>query len=120
VASEELSGGHTAYARLLLLLLGEAAAGVFLYALFTFMPTAVQMIATITAWGVLAYDNTVHPRKTKSLGTLLCVITAIPVCACGIAWRITHEEVWSRLALTGACLIAGLIFLNRREEWLDS
>jgi hypothetical protein len=117
MASEELSNARPAYVRFLLLLLGEAVAGVFLYALFTFMPTAVQIPIVLAAWAMLAYDNIFHPKKNRSLGSLLCTITGIPVFCCGVAWRITHEDVWSRLALTGACLMAALIFLDRRQDW---
>jgi len=111
-----LSDGRPAYARFLLLLLGEAAAGLFLYAVFTFMPMAAQALITIAAYAVLANDIIFQPRKGKSFGSLLCGITAIPACACGVGWRITHEDIWSRLMLTGACLMAGLILLDRRQE----
>ncbi len=116
--SENLNGGRTAYERflLLLLLLGEAIAGVFLYTIFTFMPTAVQILATLTSWAVIADDNIFHPQKNKSLGSLLCAITAIFFVSSGIAWRINHKDVWWRLMLTGACLTAGLIFLDRRAD----
>jgi hypothetical protein len=119
MASEELSDGRPGYARFLVLLLAEAATGVFVYAVFTFMPTAVQIPITVTVWAILFYDTTFYPKKNKSLASLLCAINGIPVCCCGVAWRITHKDVWSRLALTGACLMAALIFLNRRQEWLD-
>jgi hypothetical protein len=119
MASEELSSGRSVYARLLLLLLAEVASGVVIYALFTFMPTAVQVPITVAAWAILFYDSTFHPKKNKSLGSLLCAFTGIPVFACGIAWRVTHQDVWSRLALTGACLMAALIFLDRRQDWRD-
>ncbi|HTV65448.1 MAG TPA: hypothetical protein VMD98_07580 [Bryocella sp.] len=108
-----LNNGRAAYARFLLL------AGVFLYGVFTFTPTAVQMLITLVAWGIVSYDNIFHPKKNKSLASLLCVVTAISVFFCGLRWRITHEDVWSRLALIGASLMAALIFLDRREEWFD-
>ena len=116
MAPEDLSDGRPAYGRFLLLLLGETVAGVFLYAVFTFMPTTVQMVVTFLSWAIILNDITFHSTKNKSLGSLLCAITAIPVVCCGVAWRITHEDVWSRLMLTGACLMAALIFLDRRAD----
>ena len=116
MASEDLSDGRPTYVRFLLLLLGEAVAGVFFYGVFTFMPTEVQMIIGLACWGVIAGDNILHPKSNKSLGSLLCAITAIPVVVCGVEWRITHEDIWSRLMMTGFCLMAVLIFLDRRAD----
>jgi hypothetical protein len=116
MASENLNDGRAAYVRFLLLLLGEAIAGVFLYAVFTFMPMFVQLIIVLTGFVILDNDIIFHPQKNKSLASLLCAITAIPAFSCGVAWRITHEDVWSRLMLTGACLMAALIFLDRRAD----
>jgi hypothetical protein len=116
MASERLSDGRPAYARFLLLLLGEAVAGICIYAVFTFMPTAVQMPVTFTAWVIVAGDNILHPRKNKSLAALLCAITAAAASFCGIEWRITNQDFWSRLMLTGLCLMATLIFLDRRWD----
>jgi ABC-type sugar transport system permease subunit len=119
MSSENLNGGrpaYSAYKRFLLLLLGEAIAGFFLYGIFTFMPMAVQMVITLTSWVVIMNDNIFHPQKNRSLGSLLCGITAIPVFSCFVAWRITHEDVWSRLMLVGGCLMAALIFSDRRQD----
>jgi len=118
MASEELSDGRTAYARLLLLLLGEVVAGICIYGVFTFMP-AVQMPITFTAWAIVAGDNILYPKKNKSLSSLLCWITAVLTSFCGIEWRTTHLDIWSRLMLTGLCLMAALIFLDRRQDWDD-
>jgi hypothetical protein len=115
MSSGSLNSGRPTYERFLLLLLGEAVAGVFLYAVFTFMPTAVQMVITLISWAIIANDN-IDPKKNKSLGSLLCGITAIPVVYCCVAWRVTHEDVWSRLMLTGGCLMGALIFFDRRAD----
>jgi hypothetical protein len=115
MASEGLSHARPAYARLLLLLLGEVVAGICIYTVFTFMP-AVQMPITFTAWAVVAGDNILHPRKNRSLASLLSAITAVPTFFCGIEWRIGHQDVWSRLMLTGLCLMGTLIFLDRRWD----
>ncbi len=119
MASEGFSDGRSAYARFLLLLLGEAVAGVFLYGIFTLAPTAVQMLITLGAWAISSYDIIFCPKKNKSLASLLTAITAVLVFFCGLAWRNTHEDFWSRLALTGASLMAALIILDRRQEWFD-
>ena len=68
---------------------------------------------------VIENDIIFHPKKNKSLASLLCGITAIPVFSCGFAWGITHEDVWSKLSLTEACLMAALIFLDRRTDACD-
>jgi hypothetical protein len=114
MASEGLSDGRPAYACFMLLLLGEVVAGICIYAVFTFMP-AVQAPITFTAWAVVAGDNILHPRKNRNLASLLCAITAVPTSFCGIEWRITHQDVWSRLMLTGLCLMGTLILLDRRR-----
>ena len=119
MTSGDLSDGRPAYARFLLLLLGEAVAGVFLYGIFTLGPTAVQMLITLGAWAISSYDIIFHPKKNKSLASLLTSITAVFVFFCSLAWRSTHEDFWSRLALTGASLMAALIILDRRQEWFD-
>lgn len=116
MAPENVSDGLSASVRFLLLLFGEAIAGVFLYAVFTFMPVAVQIVPTLTSWAVIANDNIFHPQKNKSLGSLLCAITAILFVACGVVWRMNHKDLWWRLTLTGACLTAGLILLDRRAD----
>ena len=115
MASENLRGVRPAYARFLLLLLGEAVAGAILYAVFTFTPTAVQIVIALIGWVAIANDN-MFPKRTRSIGSLLCGITAISAVSCCVAWRMTHQDVWFRLMLTGACLMAALIFLDRRAD----
>jgi drug/metabolite transporter (DMT)-like permease len=118
--SKESDAGRPVYVRFLLLLVGEAIAGLALYAAFAFMPMAVQMVIVLTSFVIVQIDIIFYPKKNKSLASSLCGITAILLAASGVAWRITHEEVLSRLMLIGACLLAGLIFLDRRQEWFDS
>ncbi len=118
MASENLSGERPIYVRFFLLLLGEAVVGVFLYAVFTFLPFAVQMLIGLASWAIVFGENLNFP-KNRSLGSLLCGITGMATFSCSIAWRFTHNETWSRLAFVGACLLAGLIFLDRRQEWFD-
>jgi len=118
MASNIFGESRPVYVRLLLMVLGETIAGIFLYGLFTFMTLAVQMLIAVAAWAVVVNDNLTFP-KNKSLGSLLCGITGAASFSCCIAWRITNQELWSRLMLVGTCLLAALIFLDRREEWLD-
>jgi hypothetical protein len=48
-----------------LLLLGEAIIGLFLYAVFTFVPLAVQMTIAVAAWLIIA-NNIFFPKKKKA------------------------------------------------------
>jgi hypothetical protein len=116
MASEDLSEGRPAYVRFLLLLLGEVIAGLFLYATLTFMPLLVQIVIALIGLVILQNDILFHPKKNRSLASLLCGITAIPAFSCYIAWRVTHGEVWERLILVGGSLMAALIFLDRRAD----
>jgi hypothetical protein len=119
MSSEKLSSGRPVQERFLLLLLAEAITGFFLYGIFRFMPMAAQMVIALASWAVISNDIIFHPQKNKSLGSLLCGITAIPAFSCFVAWRITHEDIWSRLMLVGGCLMAALIFLDRRADAVD-
>jgi len=63
-------------------------------------------------------------QKQRSLGNLLCGITAIATAAFSIVSRFAYrgvlhwrEEPWFRLMCTAACLMALLIFLDRRPDW---
>ena len=96
-------------------ILGEAIAGALLYGFFTFMPVAVQMLIAVASWLIVVNENLTFP-KNKGIGSLLCGITAVAGFSCFMMWRITHEEIWSRLMLVGTCLLAALIFLDRRQE----
>jgi hypothetical protein len=101
--------------RLILLVACEAAAGISLYAIFTFMPFAVQLLVVVVVW-VIITNNFLDPSYTKSLGSLLWAITAMPTTFCYVRWRMTHQDSWSRLAIVGACLMAALIFVDRWQN----
>ena len=118
MASGIFGESRSIYARFLLMILGEVIAGAILYVIFAFMPVAVQMLIAVASWAIVVNENLTFP-KNKSLGSFLCEITGAASFSCGVAWRITHQEFWSRLVLVGTCLLAGLIFLDRRQEWLD-
>jgi ABC-type sugar transport system permease subunit len=113
-----LGDSRPAYVRFLLMLIVEAFAGVCLYAVFTVTPVAVQVVVAVASWAIVVNENLTFP-KNKSLGSILCGITGAASFSCFVAWRTTHEESWSRLGLVGGCLLAGLIFLDRRQEWFD-
>jgi hypothetical protein len=116
IASEDSNDDRPAYVRFLILLLGEAIAGVFLYALFTFIPMAVQMVIVLAGFVIVQIDIIFYPRKNKSLASLLCGITGILALFCYVAWKITHEDFLTRLGLVGGCLMAALIILDRRAD----
>jgi fatty acid desaturase len=116
MASENLSDARPAYVRFLFLVLGEAIAGLLLYATFRFMPTFLQIAIILTGLVILQNDILFHPKKNKSLASLLCAITAIPTFSCYVVWRISHGDGWERLMLVGGCLMAALILLDGRAD----
>lgn len=118
MASGIFADNRSIYARLLLMILGEGIAGAFLYALFAFMPIAFQVLVAVLSWVIVVNENLTFP-KNKSLGSILCGITGAATFCCGVAWRLTDQEFWSKLMLVGTCLLAALIFLDRRQEWLN-
>jgi hypothetical protein len=118
VSFEKYSDGQSLYARLALLIVGWATAGVLLYALSTFLPGAVLVIIGTAAWAVVKLDRV--SRKNKSLASLLGAITCLLTGVCGVALWVTHEhwheDVLGRLIFVGICLGAGLILLDRRAD----
>jgi hypothetical protein len=97
-----------------ILIIGWALAGVLLYALFTILPAVVMVTITMVAWVIVRFDS----RKTKSLGSLLCLITCLLTGICALAMHVTHwhEDVLSRLIFVGICLGAVLILLDRQAD----
>jgi hypothetical protein len=93
----------------------EVAAGFLLYLLCTFLPRGAQFPLGVTSFVILQMDILI-PSRRRSLGSLLCAITAVPATICGIAWSMADQAVWLRLALVNGCLMAGLILLDRWEE----
>ena len=118
MASGIFGESQATYRRLLLIVLGEAITGTFLYTVFKLMPLALQMMVALASWVILENEILTFP-KNKSLASLLSAITGGAASSCFVAWRITNQEFWSRLMLVGMCLSAGLIFLDRRQEWFD-
>lgn len=86
--------------------------------LFTFMPLRVQALIVFTSWIIVFIENLTFP-KNRSIASILCAIAGAFCLFCGIAWRITGSEGWSRAGLVCGCLLAGLVFLDRRQEWFD-
>jgi hypothetical protein len=89
MASSIFDENQPAYARLLLMIFGETTVGLFLYALFAFIPVAAQMVIVVGSWAIVATENLTFP-KNKSLGSLLSAITGTAGFSCGVAWKITH------------------------------
>jgi hypothetical protein len=116
--SSTFSESQPSYRRLLIMVLGEAIAGMLLYAAFKLMPLGLQILVAVACWVIVVNENLTFP-KNKSVGSLLSALTGVAVFSCGVAWGITSHEFWSRLMLVGTCLLAGLIFLDRRQEWFD-
>ena len=117
--SANFAGDQPVYLRLVLLIVGWATAGALLYALSTFLPTAVLAIIVVAAYAIVKLDRV--SRKNKSLASLLCVVTCVPTGVCALAMISTHwhEDVLGRLVFVGLCLAAGLILLDRRaDDWL--
>lgn len=106
------------YRRLLPMVAYEAIAGILLYAAFKVIPVGPQILIAVAGWAVVVNENLTFP-KNKSVGSLLSAATGTAAFSCGVAWKISNQEFWSRLMLVGICLLAGLIFLDRRQEWLD-
>jgi cytochrome b561 len=118
VSSENYSEGQSLYARLALLIVGWASAGVLLYVLSTVLPVEALAMIAIAAWAIVSFDTV--SRKNKSLASLLCWITCLLTAVCAVALRITHwhwhDYVLGRLIFVGICLGAGLILLDRRAD----
>ena len=112
--SDDQSVGQSVYIRMALLVAGWAITGLFLYALCTFLPSAVMAVILLVAWAIVRLDS----RKTRSLGSVLCVVTCSLTGVCALAMHFTHwhEDVMTRLIFVGLCLGAGLILLDRRAD----
>ena len=104
------------WGRFLLLGAGELLVGVVLYALFRFTPMAVQVIFGLMSWIIVRIDI-YDSKRTNSMGYRLCTVTAVPSTFCLIAWRITDRDVWMTLMLVCCTLMAGLIVLDRWEDF---
>ena len=116
--SNDQSTGRPVFLRMALLIVGWAIAGLLLYVLSTFLPIALMGGIVFAAWAIVRFDS----RKTKSLGSLLCVITCALTGVCSLAMHFTHwhEDVMARLIFVGLCLGAGLILLDRRADGWSS
>ena len=106
------------YARVALLLVGWATAGVLLYALSTLLPGEAMVIIGFVGWVIVKLDRASSWRK--SLASLLCGITCLLTSICAAALWATdwhwHGYVLARLTFVGVCLGAVLILLDRRAD----
>jgi hypothetical protein len=82
MTSENSSGGMPAYARFLLLFLGEGIVGIVLYSLFTRIPVAVQVLIFVAALVVVKIDN-FERSKDKTIASILCGATLGVAVFCG-------------------------------------
>ncbi len=101
--------------RFLQLAAGEVVLGALLYAVFIFTPASVAVIFGLASWIVVQIDI-FDPKRTRSLGSRLCALTAIPSLFCLVAWRITNQDLWMTRMLVCCTLMAGLTVLDR---WVD-
>lgn len=101
--------------RFLQLAAAEIVLGAILYAIFVFTPAVVAAIFVVGSW-IVAKMNLFDPKRTRSLGSRLCAITAIPSTLCLIVWRITDQDSWMKLMLVCCTLMAGLTLLDRWED----
>lgn len=104
--------------RLALLIVGEAIAGIVLYALTTLLPAAILATVAFAAWAIVKLDRV--SRKNKSLASHFCAVTCLLTALCSAPLWVTHwhENVLWRLVFVGVCLGAGLILLDRRaDDW---
>jgi len=115
VAPKRFAGGFD-WGRFARLAAIELIAGVLLYALFTVTPMFVPVMCGLGAW-IIVNNEIFDPSRKKSLGSRLRGITMVPFMFCFIAWRITDRDLWLRLMLVGSTLMAGLLYLDRREDW---
>jgi len=102
--------------RFLQLAAGEIVIGAFLYVVFILTPTWVAVIFGLISWIVVQIDI-FDPKRTRSLGSRLYAVTAIPSTLCFIVWRITNQDVWMTRMLVCCTLMAGLTVLDR---WKDA
>lgn len=101
--------------RLTILAAAEIVVGLLLYAVFTYTPTVVEWTFGFAA----LIFNRIHSserNRSRSLGALLCAITAVVVLIVDVALRITNYDVWVRPLLVGLCLMATLEFFDRRAD----
>jgi hypothetical protein len=126
MASENPSDGLPASVRFLLLALGAAIAGVVLYALFPFLPAAVQVFVMLVAC-VIAMSGNSKSDEEKTLASLLCAYIAVLVriCViCVIVWessrpRIIRNNAEFRVWFVASCLVAALRLLDGRVGYRE-
>lgn len=109
---ENRSAGQSICARLVLLIIGWATAGVLLYALSTALPVEVLMIIAFVAWAIVRLDTVSRKNKKPGIAAWLdCLLTAV----CAVVLRFTHWHgyILGRLIFVGVCLVAGLILLDQ-------
>jgi len=97
----------------LLWIFGEATVGVFFYVFSMYMPDVAIGLVLIVALMVIWYDPRFPKRTTRSHITLLFWLPVILGLFCGIAWRITSNDVWMRLGFACICVRAAYRIMGR-------
>lgn len=93
----------------------EIAAGIVLYALFT-VTSEVVLAGFVMASFVIFQIDIFDPKRNRSIGSLLGIVTAVLATVCFAIGNATHRDVWTRLMFVGFSLQATLIALDR---WAD-
>jgi hypothetical protein len=124
MASEDPSDGLPGHVRFLLLVVAVVIAGVGLYALFPFLPAAVQVFVMLAAC-VIATRGNPTPDDEKTLASLVCgyIAVFVYICVtCVIVWEsirpsIARDDAEFRVWFVASCLVAGLRLLDGRVSF---
>ena len=101
---------QSAHKNLLLWLLGEAIAGVFLYAIASHLSDFAQVIILLVAVMVIWNDRP-FPK------TLLFWLPIVLGLFCATVWKITGEAVWERVGFACICVRAVYRVIDRASRW---
>ncbi len=99
----------------MLLIIGWATAGVVLYALFTFIPRAIQVTIAAACWLIVVIDD-FEPRKNKSFASHLCGVTGLLIYVCSVVSTVFAH--WTRFCSSPFAL-AFLATLFRMGDMSD-
>ena len=90
------------------------AAGLVLYAVFTYSPPIVSGIILLAAWCMNEY-NFFDRSKRKARGNTPYWMICVPGSIVLVLWKLTGNMVWMRLGMVAGCLMAGYIWIDRRR-----
>lgn len=101
------------YMRLLLWIFAEAIVGVLFYELFTYMSDFAKIITYVSAIAIIWYDYDYLGRTGKRYAAPLFVTPIVLALACGVAWKITGDDIWGRLCMACVCVRAAYTVIDR-------